>query len=66
VVTLAILQLVAYLPVLLRLDMDLLGYAAGVSHEGQLTIAGPIVGAWWQNALSALMIGAGALLRAPR
>ncbi|MCB9594849.1 MAG: hypothetical protein H6719_19160 [Sandaracinaceae bacterium] len=64
VITLAILQLVAYLPVLLRLDGDLLLASAAVARGGEWTIAGPVAASWWQNALAGLAIGAGAMLRA--
>ncbi len=61
---LAALQLVAYLPVLSHLDLEILGYASRVAEEGAWTIAGPIRGSWWQNLCAGLGVGAGALLRA--
>lgn len=63
VVTLVALHLVAYLPVLLRLDLEVLGYAALVAREGPLSIFGAGRAPWWSNALMALSIGGGALLR---
>lgn len=64
VIPLALLQLVAYLPVLVRLDAEILAYAAMIAREGPIAFLGPIEGPWWQDALHALMVGAGALLRA--
>ncbi len=63
VATLALLQLVAYVPVFVRLDQDLLAYAVIVARGGTTTLLGPVSGAWWQNTLSALSGASGALLR---
>ena len=60
----AVLQLVAYVPVLLRLDVELVMYALFVLREGPLSIVGPLGAPWWENALMALAIAAGPLLRA--
>ncbi|MCA9608917.1 MAG: hypothetical protein KC619_25110 [Myxococcales bacterium] len=64
VVTLVVLHLVAYVPVLLRLDADTLGYAALVTRDGPLSFFGPSDTPLWTNVAAAFWIGAGALLRA--
>lgn len=64
VIALAVLQLVAYVPVLLRLDADLLAYAGYVARGGPINVLVPVFQPWWDSVVTALSVGAGALLRA--
>lgn len=63
VAPLAVLQLVAYVPVLVRLDLELLAFAAAVARDGLPTIVGPVEASGWSRLGSALVVASGALLR---